>query len=154
MRVDSLDREILSQLQLDGRLTVTQLAERVGLSVSPCHRRLRTLEQDGIITGYHAVLDAQRLGFGFETLVFATLDAAHRSTIPPFEAAVAALPRIIQAQRLFGDPDYLLRVVSKDLESYQLFYDEHLTALPGVHRLTTTLVMKTVVDERVLPLDA
>lgn len=150
--MDALDREILSQLQADGRLTVTELAERVGLSVSPCHRRLRALERDGIITGYRAMLDAPSLGLGFETLVFVTLDAANSRTIPPFEAAVRDLPRVLHAQRLFGDPDYLLRVVSADLEAYQHFYDEHLAALPGVHRLQTTLVMKTVVDERMLPL--
>lgn len=150
--MDALDREILAELQNDGRLSVTELAQRIGLSVSPCHRRLKALEDSGVITGYRAMLDPQQLGFGFETLVFVTMDAANRSTIPPFEAAVAALPQIIQAQRLIGETDYLLRVVAKDLPAFQLLYDEELAALPGVRRLTTTLVMKSVVPERMLPL--
>lgn len=150
--MDALDWKILSTLQEDGRLTITQLAERVGLSVSPCHRRLRSLETQGIITGYRAMLDAQQLGFGFETLLFVTLEAANHLTIPPFEAAVNELPNVIQAQRLIGETDYLLRVVTKDLAAFQLLYDEQLAALPGVRRLTTTLVMKSVVPERMLPL--
>ncbi|RKW70704.1 Lrp/AsnC family transcriptional regulator [Galactobacter caseinivorans] len=150
--MDALDWQILSTLQDDGRLTVTQLAERVGLSVSPCHRRLRALETEGIITGYRAMLDAQRLGFGFETLLFVTLEAANHTTIPLFEAAVSGLPNVILAQRLIGETDYLLRVVTRDLAAFQQLYDEQLSALPGVRRLTTTLVMKSVVPERMLPL--
>jgi DNA-binding Lrp family transcriptional regulator len=150
--MDDVDRKILAELQLDGRLTVTELAERVRLSVSPCHRRLRALERSGAISGYRAHLDAHALGLTFEALVFVTMRGADRETLDAFEAAVAAVPHVIQAQRLFGDPDYLLRVISRDLSSFQKVYDDDLATLPGVQRLTSTLVMKRVVEDRPLPL--
>ena len=150
--MDRIDRKILAELQRDGRLTVTELAERVSLSVSPCHRRLRALEQSRAITGYRAHLDAHILGLTFDALVFVTMRDANRDTLAAFEQATADIPNVLQAQRLFGDPDYLLRVVSKDLPAFQQLYDEQLAALPGVQRLTSTLVMKSIVDSRPLPL--
>jgi DNA-binding Lrp family transcriptional regulator len=150
--VDETDRRILAELQRDGRLTLTELAERVALSVSPCHRRLRALERSGAIAGYHARLDAAALGLGFEALVFVTMRYADRETVAGFEQRVAEIPNVLQAQRLFGDPDYLLRVVTRDLPAYQQLYDEHLATLPGVQRLSSTLVMKSLVEARPLPL--
>jgi len=150
--VDALDRKILAELQQDGRLTVTELAGRVGLSLSPCHRRLRALEQSGAISGYHAHLDANALGLTFEALVFVTMRAGDRDTVDAFEQAVAAIPDVLQAQRLFGDPDYLLRIITRDLPAYQKLYDNRLATLPGVQRLSSTLVMKSVVENRPLPL--
>ena len=149
--MDALDREILTELQLDGRLTVTELAARVKLSVSPCHRRLRELERTGAIHGYRAVVDPAAVGLNFEALVFVTLRWEVRDTVAGFEQAVAAIPHVMQAQRLFGDPDYLLRVATADLAAYQRLYDQQLTTLPGVQRLTSTLVMKHVVNDRPLP---
>ncbi|MEV6413780.1 Lrp/AsnC family transcriptional regulator [Kribbella sp. NPDC051718] len=149
--MDAIDRQILAELQLDGRLTVTDLAAKVRLSLSPCHRRLRDLEKAGAIRGYRAVVDPVALGLRFEALVFITMRQEDRETVADFEAAVARLPQVVQAQRLFGDPDYLLRVVTADLEAYQQLYDEHLAALPGVQRVSSTLVMKQVVDARPLP---
>ncbi|MFC9839358.1 Lrp/AsnC family transcriptional regulator [Rhodococcus sp. NPDC127530] len=150
--MDTVDRKILAELQQDGRLTLTELADRVRLSISPCHRRLRALESSGAITGYRAQLDARALGLTFEALVFVTMRAADRDTIEAFEQAVAAIPHVLQAQRLFGDPDYLLRVITRDLPDFQTLYDERLATLPGVGRLSSTLVMKSVVDNRPLPL--
>ncbi|WP_037577742.1 Lrp/AsnC family transcriptional regulator [Phaeacidiphilus oryzae] len=150
--MDEIDRKILAELQLDGRLTVTELAARVRLSVSPCHRRLRGLERSGAISGYRATVDAQALGFTFEALVFVTMRDEDRSTVAAFEEAVADIPNVLQAQRLFGDPDFLLRVVTRDLAAFQRLYDERLATLPGVQRLTSTLVMKSVVEDRPLPL--
>jgi DNA-binding Lrp family transcriptional regulator len=124
----------------------------VRLSVSPCHRRLRALEQSGAIAGYHARLDAAALGLGFEALVFVTMRYEDRQTVAEFEQRVADIPNVLQAQRLFGDPDYLLRVVTRDLPAYQKLYDEHLATLPGVQRLSSTLVMKSLVEARPLPL--
>jgi DNA-binding Lrp family transcriptional regulator len=148
--MDAVDRKILAELQQDGRLTITELAERVGLSVSPCHRRLRALEQAGAIDGYRAHINAAALGLTFEALVFVTMQVADRATVDAFERAVEAVPHIQQAQRLFGDPDYLLRVVTRDLPAFQAVYDDQLAALPGVQRLRSTLVMKTVVENRSL----
>jgi DNA-binding Lrp family transcriptional regulator len=149
--MDAVDRKILAELQQDGRLTVTELAARVGLSVSPCHRRLRELERRGAISGYRAVVDAEVVGLTFEAIVFATLRQADHDTITTFEQAVADIPYVLQVQRLFGDPDYLLRIVSADLAAFQRLYDDKLSALPGVQRLTSTLVMKHVVKDRPLP---
>jgi len=149
--MDAMDRKILTELQQDGRLTVTELAARVQLSVSPCHRRVRDLERTGAIRGYRAVVDPAAVGLNFEALVFATLRWEDRDTVADFEQAVAALPHVIQAQRLFGEPDYLLRVATADLAAFQQLYDQQLATLPGVQRLTSTLVMKHVVHDRPLP---
>lgn len=150
--MDAIDRAILAELQRDGRQTLTDLAHRVRLSVSPCHRRLRALEQAGVITGYSARLDPAAVGLTFEALVFVTMRESTRTTIGSFETAVADLPHVLQAQRLFGDPDYLLRVIARDLADYQRLYDQELSTLPGVQRLTSTLVMRSVVENRALPL--
>jgi len=149
--VDAIDRKILALLQVDGRLTVTELAARVGLSLSPCHRRLRELERDGTIRGYRAIVEPSAVGLTFQALVFVTMRQEDRETLLGFEAAVARIPHVVQAQRLFGDPDYLLRIVTADLAAYQQLEDDVLAVLPGIARLNSTLVMKQVVDERPLP---
>ena len=152
MSVDDIDRRILAELQEDGRLTVTELADRVQLTAAPCHRRLRELERSGVITGYRAVLDPAAVGLGFEALVSVTLDRGDAGTVAAFEAALAAIPQIRHAERLFGDPDYLLRVVAIDLDDYATLRDQKLATLPGVRRITSTIVMKRIVDNRPLPL--
>jgi DNA-binding Lrp family transcriptional regulator len=146
--MDATDWKILAELQLDGRLTVTELAQRVALTVAPCHRRLRELERTGVIRGYRAVIDPAAVGLGFEVLVQVTLDREDASTITEFERGLAAIPEIRHAERLFGDPDYLVRVATADLVSYQTLRDEKLAALPGVQRLTSTIVMKRIVEDR------
>ena len=116
--MDSFDRKILSELQLDGRLTVTELADRVGLSLSPCHRRLKALEQSGAICDYRAQLDPRVLGLNFSALVFVTMKDGNQESMSKFETAVADIPQIIEAKRLFGDPDYMLTVVVKDIDAF------------------------------------
>lgn len=152
--MDDIDRKILAELQSSGRLSVTELAERVSLSISPCHRRLRALEESGAIKHYRAQLNPGALGLNFSALVFVTLREGDRHAVAAFEDAVVEVVQIIQAQRLFGDPDYLLHVITRDLTAFQLLYDERLATLPGVQRLTSTLVMKNVVEDRPLPLGA
>ncbi|MFI0422506.1 Lrp/AsnC family transcriptional regulator [Spongiactinospora sp. 9N601] len=149
--MDAIDRKILAVLQEDGRSTITELAARVGLSVSPCHRRLRELERGGAIQGYRAIVDPAALGLTFQALVFVTMRQEDRETLLGFEEAVARVPEVVQAQRLFGDPDYLLRVVTADLTAYQELEDDVLATLPGIQRLNSTLVMKHVVADRPLP---
>jgi DNA-binding Lrp family transcriptional regulator len=149
--MDAIDQKILAELQEDGRLTVTELSAKVGLSLSPCHRRLRELERAGVIKGYRAVVDPAAVGLTFQALVFVTMRQEDRETLLAFEEAVARVPNVLQAQRLFGDPDYLLRIVAADLNAYAALEDQTLAALPGVQRLNSTLVMKQVVDDRPLP---
>ena len=150
--MDRIDRNILAQLQADGRLSLTELADRVGLSLSPCHRRVRALEDSGVILGYRDLLVQSELGVNFYSIVFVTLREVTRQAISDFEAAVIETSQIVDAQRLFGDPDYLLHVVAADLPAFQQLYDERLTSLPNVQRLTSTLVMKRVIQDRMLPL--
>lgn len=149
--MDDVDKHILAELQSDARLTLTELADRVGLSLSPCHRRLRALESSGAISGYHAVLDPTVFGLHFEALVFVTLSIGTKESLHAFDTAVEAVPNVVSAQRLVGDPDYLLHVITRDMPAFQQLYEEHLATLPGVQRLTTTLVMKNVVHGRPLP---
>ena len=150
--MDRIDRNILAELQKDGRLSTTELAERVGLSLSPCHRRVRALEESGVLLGYRAKLDPIALGLTFSAMVFVTLREGDRTAVEAFENALVALPQVVDAQRLFGEPDYLLHVITQDLPAFQRLYDESLSSLPNVQRLTSTLVMKRVVQDRPLPL--
>lgn len=131
-------------------MTATALAAEVGLTVAPCHRRLKDLESAGVIRGYRADIDPGKVGLGFEALVFVTLK--DRQSLGPFEAAVGQIPRISEALRLFGEPDFLLKVIAEDLPSYQRFYDEVLVGLPGVEKLNSTIVMKNVKGAGGLPL--
>ncbi|MDF7660687.1 Lrp/AsnC family transcriptional regulator [Erwiniaceae bacterium L1_54_6] len=150
--MDRTDKKIIAELQADGRLSLTELADKVGLSLSPCHRRVKSLEETGIISGYRAQVDTAKLGLNFSVIVFVSLEKADRKAVSSFEEAVVEVPEVITAQRLFGNPDYMLHVLTRDMESFQRLYDLNLSALPGVQRLTSTLVMKTVVHNRpVLP---
>jgi DNA-binding Lrp family transcriptional regulator len=112
---------------------------------------LRALEEAGVITDYRATVDPTRLGLGFGAIVYATLREASRDHVLSFEKALLDIAEIVQAQRLFGDPDYMLHVVSKDLAAFQRLYDDSLLALPHVMRLNSTLVMKNVIPGRPLP---
>ncbi|MDL5601572.1 MULTISPECIES: Lrp/AsnC family transcriptional regulator [Pseudomonas] len=150
--MDRIDQKILAELQADGRLSITELADRVGLSLSPCHRRVRALEESGVIIGYRAQLAPGALGLNFSAMVFVTLREGNRQAVEAFEDAVTQIPQIVEAQRLFGEPDYLLHIVARDLPAFQQLYDERLSTLPNVQRLTSTLVMKRVIQDRSLPL--
>jgi DNA-binding Lrp family transcriptional regulator len=147
--MDAIDREILALLQADGRITLTDLADRIRLSVSRCQRRVRELERTGVIRGYQAKVDPAALDLGFEVLVFATL--SQPEMVADFDRAIAAIPQVIEAQRLFGEPDYLLRVVTASPAAYQQLYDQSLVHLPGVQSLRSTILMKQVVPLRPLP---
>lgn len=125
---------------------MTDVASRVGLSLSACHRRFRDLETSGVIRGFRADLDLDLLGLPFEALVFVTMRAGYQSSVAAFEEAVTGIPSIVQAHRLFGDPDYQLYVAARSKQHFQELYDQELTRLPGVQRLTSTLIMKTVVS--------
>jgi DNA-binding Lrp family transcriptional regulator len=146
--LDAIDRKIVAQLEAEGRLTVTDVAQRVRLSVAACHRRIRELERTGTIRGYRAVVDPAAIGVGFEVLVYVTMEREDTATIERFERGLAAVDEVRHAERLFGDPDYLVRVATSDIAAYQTLRDEKLATLPGVQKLSSTIVMKRIVDER------
>jgi len=150
--MDRLNRKILSLLQEDGRISITDLAALVGVSLSSCHRRVKELEQSGAIEGYRAVISPKAVGLTFEALVFVTMGCTDQETIAAFEHGVAANPHIVIAQRLFGEPDFMLRVLARDLAAYQDLYDTQLGALPGVQRLTSTIVMKRIGTDQTVPI--
>jgi Lrp/AsnC family leucine-responsive transcriptional regulator len=150
--VDSVDYAILDQLQREGRLANNQLADRVGLSPSPCLRRVRQLESDGIIVGYSAIIDRVAVGCAYEPMVWVTLREVTRDTMSAFEDAVQALPEVVEALRMMGQPDYLLRIVTKDPGTFEQLYFDHLARLPHVQTLTSQLAMKPVKRTGVLPI--
>lgn len=146
--MDAFDRHILLILQADARTTVADIAREAQLSVSACHRRLRSLEANGVIDSYQALVNPTAIGLGFQALVFATMEDGRATTLRAFEAGLQAIREIVDAQRLFGEPDYLLRIFTKDLETFQHLYDSSLTTLPGVRRFNTTIIMKDIVNAR------
>ncbi|GAA1001351.1 Lrp/AsnC family transcriptional regulator [Nocardiopsis tropica] len=142
--MDSLDRAILDELVRDGRLTNQELAHRVGLTPAPCLRRVRRLEADGVITGYTAVLDPAALGKGFEVLINADLSANDRASVEAFESRVAAMEEVIEVRRMFGLPDYLIRVRVADAEAFEKWLTTHLMGDPAIVRVDSRMTMKVV----------
>jgi Lrp/AsnC family transcriptional regulator, leucine-responsive regulatory protein len=142
--MDRIDRAIIAELTADGRLANTDLADRVGLSPSPCLRRVRALERAGVITGYHARVDPAATGRGFEVLLHVEMGRQDRATLESFETLVAQLEAVIECRRMFGQPDYLLWIATSDLESYERLYMAQLTDLPGVARTHSQFTMKVV----------
>jgi Lrp/AsnC family transcriptional regulator, leucine-responsive regulatory protein len=151
--IDALDRAILKHLQAEGRLSNIELADRIGLSPSPCLRRVRRLEESGVIAGYRAIIDPATVDRGFQVLLHVTMEVRDRlATMEAFEARVAELEEVIECRRMFGDPDYLLWVAAADLAAYEQLYMTKLVALPGVARTVSQLTMKTVKPGSRLPL--
>lgn len=150
--MDETDRKILAEVQRSGRISVSDLAQKVGLSDSPCHRRLKALEKAGVIMGYRAEISAEAVGLDFSALVFVTLKESTAPIVEKFEGMVQRVPEIIDCRRLFNTPDYIMTVVTRGLADYQELYDSTLSRLPGVLRLTSTIVMKDVITQRGLPL--
>lgn len=142
--MDSVDWAILSHLTSKGRLANTELADRVGLSPSPCLRRVRNLERSGVITGYRAVIDLAAVGLGFEVLLHVEMAHQDRATIEAFEAEITQIGEVTECRRMFGHPDYLLWIVTTDLDAYEHLYLTKLTDLPGVARTNSQFTMKTV----------
>jgi DNA-binding Lrp family transcriptional regulator len=142
--VDSLDRAIIDQLIRDGRVSNTELAQRVGLSPSPCLRRVRALEEDGVIIGYHAAVDPAAMDRGLRVLLHIDMADQRRDTVQAFEAAVLEIDEVVSCRRMFGNPDYLLDLAVSGLEAYEQLYMATLTALPGVANTKSQFVMKVV----------
>jgi DNA-binding Lrp family transcriptional regulator len=142
--VDDIDRAIVRQLVDNGRITNLELAEAVGLSPSPCLRRVRQLEATGVIRGYTALLDPAAVGRDYQPLVWVTLDLVTRESLTEFESAVEGIDDVVEVLRMMGQPDYLLRVATRDATSFEDLYMDRLARLPHVKSITSQLAMKTV----------
>lgn len=149
--LDAIDRKLLREVQRDGRASVVALAERVGLSPTPCQRRLRRMEEAGIIAGYAAVLDAPRLGLGLTAFVQVSLASRSEETVEAFHAAIGRMPEVLAAWAMSGETDYLLQVVARDLEDYGEFATRRLLRLPGVKDTKSAFVLRSVKPPAGLP---
>jgi DNA-binding Lrp family transcriptional regulator len=150
--LDRVDSKILHLLAQDGRLSWRELAERIGLSLTPTLRRIRRLEETGIISGYSARFDEQRLGFGITMYVMVTLERQTEETLKVFERGIADVPEVMSCYLMTGEADYILRVVVSDLARYQRFMLEVLTKIPGVSRIQSSLAIKPVFQRAAPPI--
>jgi DNA-binding Lrp family transcriptional regulator len=151
--LDELDRTILATLQEEGRITNVALAERVGLTAPPCLRRMRALEEAGVIRGYHAELDAAALGYSIMVFALVSLKSQAEDDLRTFEAHVATLPEVRECHMLNGEIDFMLKIVAHDLQSFQAFLTSKLTPAPNVASVKTSLTIRTAKDEMGVPID-
>ena len=150
--IDRTDYRILHQLQNNGRLTNLELAERVGLSPSPCLRRVRVLEESGIIRRYVAIVDAKAVGLPISAFINVSLRSQELDSLEAFQQRVASFPEIMECYLMTGSSDYLLRVVVPSLEAYERFLVDKLTRVPGIANIQTSFALKPVVSRTELPL--
>jgi DNA-binding Lrp family transcriptional regulator len=153
-RLDRIDRQILDLLQSDGRMTNIELARRVGISPPPCLRRVRALEEAGLIRGYHADLAAEALGFGVTVFAQVGLRSQAETDLRAFETLVAGWPEVREAHMLAGETDFLLKIVASDWDSYQRFLSTRLTAAPNVAHVKSALVLRVSKSAPGVPIDA
>ena len=151
--LDSIDRMLLAELQAEGRVTNVDLAKRVGLTAPPCLRRVRSLEEDGVIKGYHAELDASKLGFAITVFAMVSLKSQAEEDLRAFENHIKGLPEVRECHMLNGEIDFILKIVSKDLQSFQEFLTSKLTPAPNVASVKTSLTIRTAKNEPGVPLD-
>jgi Lrp/AsnC family leucine-responsive transcriptional regulator len=143
-QLDTLDRAILAALLEDGRLSQVQLAERIPLSPTAIARRIRALEQSGIIEGYQARIDRKAMGLEITVHIFISLQNQSEQRLEAFEAAVAAAPSVVGCQLMSGEDDYLLTVLARDLADFERIHKQELSRLPGVTRLRSSFVLRDV----------
>ncbi|MBP8168791.1 MAG: Lrp/AsnC family transcriptional regulator [Azonexus sp.] len=153
MQLDRYDRQILELLQQDGRISNQDLADRIGLSPSPCLRRVRTLEEAGVITGYRALLDAKKLGLSLMALIGISMDQHTPERFANLEASIAEIPEILECLLITGQQsDYQLKVVVRDMDAYQDLLLNKITRIHGVTGVHTSFVLRKVVDRSNLPI--
>jgi len=152
-KLDPIDRKILAELQADGRMTNVKLAERVGISAPPCLRRVRTLEEQGYIRGYHADVDARALGFEVSVFAMVGLQSQAEADLRAFENRCRAWPLVRECHMLNGEVDFILKCVAPDLSTFQSFLTEQLTAAENVASVKTSLVIRDAKDEPGVPFD-
>jgi DNA-binding Lrp family transcriptional regulator len=151
IELDDIDRRILTALQNNARISNVELARMVGLSPSPCLRRVKTLEDCGVIQRYVSLLDQGAVGFPVSVFVNVTLERQVESALEQFEAAIGQRPEVLECYLMTGDADYLLRVVTRDLASYERFLVDHLARIPGVSSIKSSFALKQVSYRTALP---
>ena len=151
--LDTIDRRLLAALQAEGRVTNVDLAHRVGLTAPPCLRRVRSLEEAGVIRGYHADLDASKLGFAITVFAMVSLKSQAEEDLRGFEDHVKTLPEVRECHMLNGEIDFILKIVSKDLQSFQEFLTSKLTPAPNVASVKTSLTIRTSKNQPGVPLE-
>lgn len=152
-RLDETDMTILALLQDDGRMTNVELASTVGLTAPPCLRRVKALEQEGVIQSYHAVLDGPALGFTIMVFAMVSLKSQAEADLRAFESHVTALPEVRECHMLNGEIDFILKVVAKDLQSFQSFLTSQLTSAPNVASVKTSLTIRTSKNTPGVPIE-
>jgi len=152
MDLDKFDRAILQHLQRDGRITNVDLANAVNLSESACLRRVRALEEEGLIEGYVALLNQKLAGLSGDVFVHIALHREEQSLLAAFESAVQHIPEVMECYLMTGEFDYLLRVVVRDMADFERLHKESLTRLPGVARVNSSVAIRTVRKTTVLPI--
>lgn len=150
--LDSVDRRILAELQQDGRLPNQELADRVGLSPSPCLRRVRILEDDNVITGYRAEVDQSAVGLPITAFVQITLDSHSAEVVDRVEAVIRSIPQVVEAYLLAGDHDYLLRVTTESFATYEQLMRSQLRAIPSLSSIQTTFAFGVTKPVSPLPI--
>ncbi len=153
MELDAIDARILTELQSDGGLTNAELAERVGLSPSPCLRRVKLLADAGVIKKRVALVDGNTIDLKVSVFIHVTLEKQIEENLSEFEAAIESRPEVVECYLMTGESDYLLRVVVPDLEAYERFLMEHLTRIPGVSNIKSSFALNQVKYSTALPLD-
>ncbi len=152
MEIDRYDRQILQVLQDDGRISNQDLADRIGLSPSPCLRRVRTLEESGIVTGYRALLDAKKLGYSLMALIYISMDKHTPERFENFEKEIRKLPEVLECLLVTGqDADYQIKVVVKDMDAFQDLLLSRITRILGVTGVHSSFVLRRVIDKTTLP---
>ena len=153
MELDRYDRRILDELQRNGRISNQELAERIGLSPAPCLRRVRALEQSGLIAGYRALLDAKQLGLSLMALIHISMDRHTPERFANFDKLIAELPEVMECLLITGqDADYQLKVVVRDMDAFQALLLERITRIEGVSGVHSSFVLRRVVDKTAYPL--
>ncbi|MCC5991079.1 MAG: Lrp/AsnC family transcriptional regulator [Rhodobacteraceae bacterium] len=152
-KLDPIDRKILAELQADGRMTNVELAKRVGISAPPCLRRVRTLEEAGLITGFHARVNARALGFEVQVFAMVGLNSQAEADLSRFEARCRDWPFVRECHMLNGEIDFILKCVAPDLSSFQSFLTEELLAADNVATVKTSLVIRCAKAEPGVPFD-
>jgi DNA-binding Lrp family transcriptional regulator len=152
-KLDEIDRKILAELQGDGRMTNVELASRVGISAPPCLRRVRTLEEQGYIRGYHADIDPRELGFEVQVFGMVRLHRQAEADLVAFEGLCVSWPLVRECHMLNGEVDFILKCVAPDLRTFQTFLTEHLTSAPNVASVKTSLVIRGAKDDPGVPFD-